>query len=151
MCQERLYDRSRHMSSNYDNYSILTVSAAQALRDAGIEPLRLRPKEALAIMNGTAVMTGLAVLAYGSADYLGQLVTRITAMASVGFCRVVQPRRFFFVLRLPRLTLDGLVLPTQKIGRRTTLRRRRRLRTDLCGSCGSVRCRRARSRPTGTI
>ena len=60
-----------------------TVTAAQALRDAGIEPLRLRPKEALAIMNGTAVMTGLAVLAYGSADYLGQLVTRITAMASV--------------------------------------------------------------------
>ncbi|NMM28950.1 MAG: aromatic amino acid lyase [Glaciimonas sp.] len=59
------------------------VAAAEALRDAGMAPLRLRPKEALAIMNGTAVMTGLSVLAYGSADYLSQLATRITAMASV--------------------------------------------------------------------
>ena len=43
------------------------VPAAQALRDAGIEPLRLRPKEGLAIMNGTAVMTGLACLAWDRA------------------------------------------------------------------------------------
>ena len=59
------------------------VAAAEALRDAGMVPLRLRPKEALAIMNGTAVMTGLSVLAYGSADYLSRLSTRITAMASI--------------------------------------------------------------------
>jgi histidine ammonia-lyase len=58
------------------------VTAAQALTEAGIEPLRLRPKEALAIMNGTAVMTALACLAYSRADYLSRLVTRITAMAS---------------------------------------------------------------------
>jgi histidine ammonia-lyase len=58
------------------------VSAAQALADAGITPLRLRPKEGLAIMNGTAVMTALACLAYVRADYLTRLVTRITALAS---------------------------------------------------------------------
>jgi len=58
------------------------VAAAQALRDAGIAPLRLRPKEGLAIMNGTAVMTALACLAYDRAAYLAQLCTRITAMAS---------------------------------------------------------------------
>ena len=58
------------------------VPAAQALCEAGIEPLRLRPKEGLAIMNGTAVMTGLACLAWDRADYLARLVTRITAMAS---------------------------------------------------------------------
>ena len=58
------------------------VPAAQALRDAGIEPLRLRPKEGLAIMNGTAVMTGLACLAWDRAAYLTRLVTRITALAS---------------------------------------------------------------------
>jgi histidine ammonia-lyase len=58
------------------------VSAAQALAEAGITPLRLRPKEGLAIMNGTAVMTALACLAYVRSDYLTRLVTRITALAS---------------------------------------------------------------------
>jgi histidine ammonia-lyase len=58
------------------------VPAAQALADAGITPLRLRPKEGLAIMNGTAVMTALACLAYARAEYLAQVVTRITALAS---------------------------------------------------------------------
>jgi histidine ammonia-lyase len=58
------------------------ASAAQALGEAGIAPLRLRPKEGLAIMNGTSVMTALACLAYARADYLTRLVTRITAMAS---------------------------------------------------------------------
>ncbi len=58
------------------------VSAAEALVDAGIAPLRLRPKEGLAIMNGTAVMTALACLAYDRAAYLARLCTRITAMAS---------------------------------------------------------------------
>ncbi|MES2117929.1 MAG: aromatic amino acid ammonia-lyase [Pseudomonadota bacterium] len=58
------------------------VPAAQALREAGITPLRLRPKEGLAIMNGTAVMTALACMAYDRAEYLTRLCTRITAMAS---------------------------------------------------------------------
>ncbi|SHG68335.1 histidine ammonia-lyase [Massilia sp. CF038] len=58
------------------------VPAADALRDAGITPLRLRPKEGLAIMNGTAVMTALACLAFERAEYLTRLCTRITAMAS---------------------------------------------------------------------
>jgi len=58
------------------------MDAADALREAGIAPLRLRPKEGLAIMNGTAVMTALACLAYERADYLTRLCTRITAMAS---------------------------------------------------------------------
>jgi histidine ammonia-lyase len=58
------------------------VPAAQALQEAGITPLRLRPKEGLAIMNGTAVMTALACLAYDRAEYLVRLSTRITAMAS---------------------------------------------------------------------
>jgi histidine ammonia-lyase len=60
----------------------IEVPAAQALREAGIAPLRLRPKEGLAIMNGTAVMTGLACLAWGRAEYLARLSSRITAMAS---------------------------------------------------------------------
>ena len=60
----------------------IEIPAAQALSDAGITPLRLRPKEGLAIMNGTAAMTALACLAYDRAEYLTKLTTRITAMAS---------------------------------------------------------------------
>ena len=59
-----------------------TVPAAAVLADARITPLRLRPKEALAIMNGTAVMTALACLCYVRAEYLTRLVTRISALAS---------------------------------------------------------------------
>ncbi len=58
------------------------LTAAQALQEAGIVPIRLRPKEGLAIMNGTAVMTALACLAHDRAAYLVKLCTRITALAS---------------------------------------------------------------------
>ena len=54
--------------------------AAEVLQALGIQPLRLRPKEGLAIMNGTAVMTAMACLAWSRANYLCQLATRITAM-----------------------------------------------------------------------
>ena len=53
--------------------------AAEALAEIGMTPLKLRPKEGLAIMNGTAVMTALACLAWERADYLGRLATRLTA------------------------------------------------------------------------
>lgn len=55
-------------------------SAAEVHAELGWQPLVLRPKEALALMNGTAVMTGLACLAYVRADYLLKLATRITAL-----------------------------------------------------------------------
>ncbi|WP_043310256.1 histidine ammonia-lyase [Pseudomonas sp. ML96] len=55
-------------------------SAADVHKELGWTPLTLRPKEALALMNGTAVMTALACLAYSRADYLLQLATRITAL-----------------------------------------------------------------------
>lgn len=54
--------------------------AAEALKERGIKPLKLRPKEGLAIMNGTAVMTGLACLAYKRAEYLSRLSSRITSI-----------------------------------------------------------------------
>ena len=64
-----------------------TMTAAEALAKHQLKPLKLRPKEGLAIMNGTAVMTALACLAFDRADYLGRLATRITAfnvLASAG-------------------------------------------------------------------
>ncbi len=60
------------------------MSAAEALTLTGATPLRLRPKEGLALMNGTAVMTALACLAWQRAQYVGQLACRITAANVVG-------------------------------------------------------------------
>jgi len=78
LCGER--EVLRQDQQNQQNQQ---VPAAEALQALGIVPLRLRPKEALAIMNGTAVMTALACLAFDRAAYLVRLCTRITAMASV--------------------------------------------------------------------
>lgn len=55
-------------------------SAADVHKELGWTPLTLRPKEALALMNGTAMMTALACLAYSRADYLLKLATRITSL-----------------------------------------------------------------------
>lgn len=57
--------------------------AAVVFAELGITPLKLRPKEGLALMNGTAVMTALACLAYSRTRYLAQLATRITALVTV--------------------------------------------------------------------
>ncbi len=46
-------------------------------------PLDLAPKEALAIMNGTSVMAGLACLALDRADYLMKLSTAVTALVTL--------------------------------------------------------------------
>jgi histidine ammonia-lyase len=55
-------------------------AAAEALADAGLTPLRLGPKESLAIMNGTAVMSGLACLAWDRSHRLARLAAGLTAM-----------------------------------------------------------------------
>ena len=60
------------------------MPAADALKLTGATPLRLRPKEGLALMNGTAVMTALACLAWQRAQYVSQLASRITAANVVG-------------------------------------------------------------------
>lgn len=49
----------------------------------GIAPIGLKPKEGLAIMNGTAVMTALACLAFKRAEYLAQLSCKVTAANTV--------------------------------------------------------------------
>ncbi|WP_041524072.1 HAL/PAL/TAL family ammonia-lyase [Gilvimarinus agarilyticus] len=58
-------------------------ATADVLREHNLAPLKLMPKEGLAIMNGTAVMTAVACLAFDRAQYLARLATRVTAMVSV--------------------------------------------------------------------
>jgi histidine ammonia-lyase len=58
------------------------MSAADAHKFEGLEPLVLQPKESLALMNGTSVMTGLSCLAYNRARRLARWASSQTAMAS---------------------------------------------------------------------
>ena len=70
---------------------------ATVFAELGIEPITLRPKETLAVMNGTAVMTGLACLALERARYLCRLAGRITALSVValqGNANHFDPRLF---------------------------------------------------------
>lgn len=60
-----------------------TQTASSVFERLKIAPLTLQPKEGLAIMNGTAVMTALACLAHQRAGYLSRLSTRITSLVVV--------------------------------------------------------------------
>ncbi len=55
---------------------------ADIFKELNITPIRLKPKEGLAIMNGTAVMTGIACLAFKRAEYVAKLSARITSFVS---------------------------------------------------------------------
>jgi histidine ammonia-lyase len=55
-------------------------SSIDVLAELGRQPYQFRPKEAIAIMNGTAVMNAVAALAFHDAEYLTDLACRITAM-----------------------------------------------------------------------
>lgn len=58
------------------------MDAASALREAGLAPIALLPKESLSVMNGTSVMTALVCLALERAERLARLAAALTAMAS---------------------------------------------------------------------
>jgi histidine ammonia-lyase len=58
----------------------------ELFKELGIKPVGLKPKEGLAIMNGTAVMTAIACLAFKRAEYLCQLASKITAANTLAIC-----------------------------------------------------------------
>ena len=64
------------------SYGGVVMPAREAFERCGIEPLELRPKEALSLMNGTSLMTGLACVAFGRARALARLAATTSAMAS---------------------------------------------------------------------
>ncbi len=57
------------------------VLASEAFAAEGLTPIALRPKEALAVMNGTAVMTGLGAIAFERSRYLSALTSRLSSIA----------------------------------------------------------------------
>jgi histidine ammonia-lyase len=57
------------------------VEASEALRREGLEPLQLVPKESLAIMNGTAVMTALGAITVDRLEHTLSLCERAGALA----------------------------------------------------------------------
>ncbi|HWB84903.1 MAG TPA: aromatic amino acid ammonia-lyase [Bryobacteraceae bacterium] len=57
------------------------MPAGEALRLAGVEPLRLEAKEGLALLNGTTVMTGVAAIVVDEVSYLFRLALGAVAMA----------------------------------------------------------------------
>ena len=61
----------------------VTRESGDVLKEFGLTPYTLRPKEGLALMNGTAVTTALACIAFSRAEYLAKLASRITSLATL--------------------------------------------------------------------
>ena len=62
-----------------------TLPADEALRSAGLEPLRLSIKEGLALVNGTEAMLAYGILAYGRAERLAKAAD-ITGAMTIEAC-----------------------------------------------------------------
>ena len=72
------------------------IGAAEVHEQLNLTPLTLAPKEGLAVMNGTGVMTAIACDAFLRAEYLTRLSARLTAMATLA----LQGNSYHFDARL---------------------------------------------------
>ncbi len=61
-----------------------TMTTGRALREAGLKPYMFKPKEPLAVMNGTSVMTGIAALVIARSRRIVDAVTQATALTVHG-------------------------------------------------------------------
>jgi histidine ammonia-lyase len=59
----------------------VVMPALMALREAGLEPLELRPKEGLALLNGTQMMGAIGALMLADADRLVRSASVVAAMS----------------------------------------------------------------------
>jgi histidine ammonia-lyase len=93
-------------------YKGTVKQSAEVLAELGRSPYQFRPKEAIAVMNGTAVMNAAAAIAFFNAEYLANLACRITAMNSIA----LKGNAYHFNKRLFELKPHpGQVLAAEKI------------------------------------
>ncbi|KON66640.1 histidine ammonia-lyase [Peribacillus butanolivorans] len=65
------------------------MSGGEALKQAGLEPIKLQAKEGLALINGTQAMTAVGVVAYMEAQELADLADGIAALTLEGLQGIV--------------------------------------------------------------
>ncbi|WP_134703163.1 histidine ammonia-lyase [Ammoniphilus sp. YIM 78166] len=65
------------------------LDGLEALRQAGLKPIRLQAKEGLALINGTQAMTAIGVMAYLEAEHLALLADGVAALTLEGLRGVV--------------------------------------------------------------
>ncbi|KAL8817076.1 MAG: hypothetical protein Q9223_004022 [Gallowayella weberi] len=63
-----------------------SMTAAEALAEAGVAPVKLAAKEGLAIVNGTAISAGVASLALWKAHHLAIMAQILTCMSVEALC-----------------------------------------------------------------
>lgn len=97
------------------------VDAANALADAGIEPLSLAPKEGLSTLSGTPVMTGLLVIALNDVQTLLMAADTVAALT------------FSLVGNCPETFEKRVLADRPQQGHQTAARNIRRLLSDNVG------------------
>ena len=60
------------IGEGYASFNGAIISAKEALKACSLEPLKLGPKEGLALLNGTQVSTAIAIMAYFELENLFQ-------------------------------------------------------------------------------
>lgn len=89
------YVAAAMMGKREVSYLGRVVLAGEGLRAARLRPIELRPREALAVMSGTSMATGLACLAWDRARRLARFATALASMAhdvTLGNVRHLDPR-----------------------------------------------------------
>ncbi|KAB7704073.1 histidine ammonia-lyase [Bacillus aerolatus] len=65
------------------------MTGAEALKRAGLQPIRLQAKEGLALINGTQAMTAVGVISYLEAQDLADLADGVAAMTLEGLQGII--------------------------------------------------------------
>lgn len=84
------------VTTDKDTGDRFITTARRALQQSAIQPITLGPKEGLAIVNGTAVSTGVAALAVHEAHGLATLSQVLTAMSVEALCGNIESFDPFF-------------------------------------------------------